>query len=113
MTSKDRILTTHTGSLPRAGALTGDGSAGLDPEQSRAVAANIVAKQIATGLDVVNDGEMSKPSYVGYVTSRLTGFSGPPAVRRRRDVEEFPSTPGGSSVIPRSRRCWRHPRATG
>ena len=78
-TSTDRILTTHTGSLPRpAGAAlpgTEEGAGGpTDPQVVRDAVHQIVQRQVDAGIDVVNDGEMSKPSYSTYVTSRLTGF---------------------------------------
>ena len=50
-------------------------------EQIRDAVADTVRRQVAAGVDVVNDGEMSKPSYATYVTSRLTGFESMP--RRR------------------------------
>jgi len=90
-TSEERILTTHTGSLPRPDTLTQPGSDDhLDVEQLRSVIADTVLAEIKSGLDVINDGEMSKPSYVSYVTERLTGFGGPPAPRSRKNVENFP-----------------------
>jgi 5-methyltetrahydropteroyltriglutamate--homocysteine methyltransferase len=78
-TSTDRILTTHTGSLPRptGAALPGteEGAGGpADPQVVRDAVHQIVRRQVDAGIDVVNDGEMSKPSYSTYVTSRLTGF---------------------------------------
>lgn len=83
--STHRILTTHTGSLPRPAHLL-ERIAGLDQRGLRedvgfaagvsdAVRA-IVRQQVETGLDVINDGEMSKVSYATYVTDRLTGFEG-------------------------------------
>lgn len=77
--SVERILTTHTGSLPRpaGAALPGTpelGDASADPEVVRAAVAETVARQVGVGIDVVNDGEMSKPSYSTYVVNRLTGF---------------------------------------
>jgi 5-methyltetrahydropteroyltriglutamate--homocysteine methyltransferase len=76
------ILTTHTGSLPRP--------PGLD-DLTTAVA-DVVRRQREAGIDVVNDGEASKPSYATYVTERLTGFEGEPiAVQwRGKDAEDFP-----------------------
>ena len=81
----DRILTTHTGSLPRPDDLIqmmwakGDGI----PVDERALAARfasavheVVERQLAAGVDIVNDGEMSKPSYATYVKDRLHGFGG-------------------------------------
>jgi 5-methyltetrahydropteroyltriglutamate--homocysteine methyltransferase len=83
--STDRVLTTHVGSLPRPGdlarALGGfekdvvtDGLA----ERVRIVVAQLVARQVETGIDVVSDGEASKSDFVGYVVDRLSGFGGTP-----------------------------------
>src|ERR1700747_2671362 len=83
-TSKDRILTTHTGSLPRPASLTDLSDSG----QVRAAVEETVRRQRQAGIDIVNDGEVSKPSYATYVTERLSGFDGealPPAVERPRD----------------------------
>ena len=87
-TSSDRILTTHTGSLPRPAALTDR----FDGAEVRAAVEDTVRRQRAAGIDVVNDGEVSKPSYATYVTERLTGFDGEPASRQwsGREVEDFP-----------------------
>ena len=64
MQNSDRILTTHTGSLPRPPAVMAPG--GVDDEAVLAEAVNdIVRQQVAAGMDFVSDGEMSKPSYVG------------------------------------------------
>ena len=91
-TSEKRILTTHTGSLPRPDTLIQLGPDDHpDAQQLRSVVAETVLAEIKSGLDVINDGEMSKPSYVNYVTERLTGFGGPPAPRwQRKNVEDFP-----------------------
>lgn len=80
-----RILTTHVGSLPRPDSLlaimrvkaAGDeyDEGQLERELNDAVA-DVVARQVAVGIDVVSDGEMSKPSYATYVAERLTGFEG-------------------------------------
>jgi 5-methyltetrahydropteroyltriglutamate--homocysteine methyltransferase len=81
----DRIHTTHTGSLPRPDDLLrmvwaqADGVP-VDAKQFDACVAKavgeIVDKQIAAGLSIINDGEMSKPSYATYVKDRLHGFGG-------------------------------------
>jgi 5-methyltetrahydropteroyltriglutamate--homocysteine methyltransferase len=78
--SAGRILTTHAGSLPRPDdllALAQDRAA--DPAavaaRVRRAVAEVVDAQAACGLDVVSDGEMSKPSFVTYVTDRLSGFT--------------------------------------
>lgn len=85
-TSTDRILTTHTGSLPRPDLLTDRG----DAAQVRAAVAETVQRQLAAGVDVVNDGEASKPSYATYVQERLSGFGGDPVPLRQRDFDAFP-----------------------
>src|SRR5262245_59403519 len=85
--SVNRILTTHCGSLPRPAdllqMLIARDKGNLDdlPEfQARLKDAvgECIAKQIAVGLDIVNDGEWSKPDYSTYVKDRLTGFNGEP-----------------------------------
>jgi len=81
--STDRILTTHTGSLPRPDELVTllrqkDAGELRDPApletRVRSAVAAIVRQQIEAGIDIVNDGEMSKPSYSTYVKDRLSGF---------------------------------------
>ena len=83
--SVDRFLTTHTGSLPRPPDLVDMMFAkeeGVPVEAAalasriRSAVADIVAKQIAAGVDIVNDGEVSKPSYATYIKDRLEGFGG-------------------------------------
>jgi 5-methyltetrahydropteroyltriglutamate--homocysteine methyltransferase len=80
-----RILTTHTGSLPRPDDLIrmmwaqADGVP-VDPsalgDRVAAAVREVVERQASCGIDIVNDGEMSKPSYATYVQDRLTGFGG-------------------------------------
>ena len=80
--STERILTTHTGSLPRppdlAAALLG--SRGSDPtserlrERVRAAVHEAVQRQVEAGVDVISDGEMGKPGFAHYVKDRLSGF---------------------------------------
>jgi 5-methyltetrahydropteroyltriglutamate--homocysteine methyltransferase len=83
MRSTSRIVTTHTGSLPRPESLERlilDKEAGqeIDPElearEIRAGVEDIVARQVAAGVDWINDGEASKASYMTYHTDRLSGF---------------------------------------
>src|SRR4026207_663471 len=83
--SRDRFLTTHTGSLPRPEDLIRMMFAKEEgiPVGPRAPAhrirepvADIVRRQSAAGVDIVNDGEMSKPSYATYIKDRLHGFGG-------------------------------------
>jgi 5-methyltetrahydropteroyltriglutamate--homocysteine methyltransferase len=97
--STDRILTTHTGSLPRAQDLTTtlealDSGRMPDPgafdARVRRAVADIVRQQIEAGLDIVNDGEQGKVGYSTYVRHRLTGFDGEAAVPMRADWADFP-----------------------
>ncbi len=98
--STQRILTTHTGSLPRPPdllpILLGETStaAGDDGarERVRHAVSDAVARQVAAGIDVVSDGEMGKPGFAHYITERLTGFGGQAAPRpfNPRDLADFP-----------------------
>jgi 5-methyltetrahydropteroyltriglutamate--homocysteine methyltransferase len=74
--SNDRILTTHVGSLPRpADLLEMAGAKGAAYEtRLKSAVAEIVKKQVELGIDVVDDGEFSKPSFVTYINERLGGF---------------------------------------
>ena len=95
-TSTDRILTTHTGSLPRPKPLIDlilgrEKSGAVDAAVFEAATAkaveDIVAQQAAAGIDVVNDGEMSKPSYTTYIRHRVSGIAPDPrAAERGRDI---------------------------
>jgi 5-methyltetrahydropteroyltriglutamate--homocysteine methyltransferase len=88
-TSTERILTTHTGSLPRPASLTDR----RDGEQVRAAVEETIRRQREAGIDILNDGEVSKPSYATYVTERMTGFDGEPVTRdwrKSRLLRDFP-----------------------
>jgi 5-methyltetrahydropteroyltriglutamate--homocysteine methyltransferase len=97
--STDRFLTTHTGSLPRPDDLIRmmfakeEGvpvdAAALDARVREAVF-DIVGRQRDAGVDIVNDGEMSKPSYATYVKDRLSGFGGSGNTYVFQDLVEFP-----------------------
>jgi len=97
--SEERILTTHVGSLPRPDDLIQMMFAkeegipvernALDARVSRAVS-EIVASQTEAGVDIINDGEMSKPSYATYIKDRLAGFGGESNTFVYQDVAEFP-----------------------
>jgi len=97
--STDRFLTTHTGSLPRPDDLIHmmfakeEGvpvdHAALDARVREAVF-DIVGRQRRAGVDIVNDGEMSKPSYATYVKDRLSGFGGSGNTYVFQDLVEFP-----------------------
>jgi 5-methyltetrahydropteroyltriglutamate--homocysteine methyltransferase len=95
-TSTDRILTTHTGSLPRPKPLIDlilnrekDSAAdarALEAETANAVN-DVVARQVAAGIDVISDGEMSKPSYTTYIRHRVSGIEPDPrAAEMGRDI---------------------------
>ena len=97
--STERILTTHTGSLPRPPDLTAmlealDGGGAFDQAAFEArvyrAVVEIVRRQVEVGVDVVNDGEQGKVGYSTYVRHRLTGFGGQSAVASRADWADFP-----------------------
>jgi 5-methyltetrahydropteroyltriglutamate--homocysteine methyltransferase len=97
--SDERILTTHTGSLPRPPALTqlyarrARGEA-VDNEAidagGRAAVAGIVGKQIAAGLDVIDNGEQTRESFVLYLRDRLTGLGGSGSRAMSEDIDRYP-----------------------
>ncbi len=98
--SSDRILTTHTGSLPRPAAVAemlfarerGDAvdATAFDRTIANAVA-EAVTRQVTIGIDVVSDGEMSKISYATYIKDRITGFEGDSPRKPPRDLQDFPT----------------------
>jgi len=99
-TSQDRILTTHVGSLPRPPELrqllvAKDKGEPYDraelERQTRDAVLAIVRRQAATGVDIVNDGEMSKPGYSTYVADRLSGFAGHEPAKPRLDTRDHPN----------------------
>src|SRR5262249_23179411 len=97
--STDRILTTHTGSLPRPSDLLGmleamDAGTAVDAaafaKRVESATRDIVRQQAQAGGDGVNDGEQGKVGYSTYVRQRLTGFDGRSTVRGRADWADFP-----------------------
>ena len=99
-TSRDRILTTHTGSLPRPPELRAllvkkdQGETYDQPELerlTREAVVGIVRRQAESGVDIVNDGEMSKPGYSTYVADRLSGFAGHEPAKPRLDTGPYPN----------------------
>jgi 5-methyltetrahydropteroyltriglutamate--homocysteine methyltransferase len=85
-TSIERILTTHAGSLPRpAGFLDHH-----DPAALPGAVEEMVRHQVEVGIDVISDGEASKPSYATYVIERLSGFGGEPVPLHMRGLDAFP-----------------------
>ena len=97
--STERFLTTHTGSLPRPEDLirtmyAKEEGVPVDPgalaERVRSAVAEVVQKQVGAGVDLVNDGEMSKPSYATYIKDRLSGFGGTGNTFVYQDLSDFP-----------------------
>jgi len=98
--STERFLTTHTGSLPRPDDLIRMMYAKEEgipveaaPLAQRVASAveEVVRKQADAGVDVVNDGEMSKPSYATYIKDRLAGFGGTGNTFVYQDLVAFPN----------------------
>ncbi len=97
--SRDRILTTHVGSLPRNEKLSDllvrqEAGEKLDlkelaAEMDRAVR-HVVEKQASAGIDIGNDGEQQRVGFQTYVPQRMSGFGGVSKRRRGREFEEFP-----------------------
>jgi 5-methyltetrahydropteroyltriglutamate--homocysteine methyltransferase len=97
--SSEKIVTTHTGSLPRPRDLVrllleerdtpGTNRPALEAAARRAVA-DVVQRQIACGLDVINDGEQGRTDYTVHVKDRLTGFEGPSTPPLGTGDEQFP-----------------------
>ena len=111
--STDRILTTHTGSLPRPPDLielirareTGApyDQAAFDTRVRSAVA-DVVGVQVDAGIDVVSDGELAKPSFFQYVRNRLAGLEGinatAPAVALEPDFPGYPEWRASRGIAP-------------
>jgi 5-methyltetrahydropteroyltriglutamate--homocysteine methyltransferase len=99
LTSRDRILITHVGSLPRNEKLSdllvkreaGENydKAEMDREMDSAVS-HVVAKQVSAGIDIGNDGEQQRVGFQTYVPQRMSGFAGVSKRRRGQEFEEFP-----------------------
>jgi len=100
--NNDRVQTTHVGSLPRPHALldimkrkyAGEAyDLGAFKRQLRSSVIEVVAKQVATGIDIVTDGEFSKPGFFTYVQERLEGFESRPNQKPnlfQKEVAAFP-----------------------
>jgi len=97
--SRDRILTTHVGSLPRSKPVldvlvrkeAGEAPTPDDAKVFRDGVTEIVQKQVSLGIDVVSDGEVSKISYATYVKDRLHGFEDRETDRKTHlDLKDFP-----------------------
>jgi len=98
--STHRFLTTHTGSLPRPDDLVRmmfakEEGVPVDADalaaRIRSAVSEVASRQLAAGVDIVNDGEMSKPSYATYVKDRLAGFGGSGNTFVYQDLADFPA----------------------
>lgn len=99
LTSRDRILTTHVGSLPRNDVLTEllikrEAGETIDPkamsdELDRSVA-EVVKKQADSGIDIGNDGEQQRVAFQTYMAARMTGYGGESKRRVGKDFVEHP-----------------------
>jgi 5-methyltetrahydropteroyltriglutamate--homocysteine methyltransferase len=107
--STERILTTHTGSLPRPADLLQlirqrESGEPLDMQQFaarvRSAVDEVVRQQVAAGIDIVSDGELGKPSFATYVSHRLDGFGGEnPDPRPFLDATMFPGWASSLVVV--------------
>jgi len=113
--SDDHIRTTHTGSLPRPKRLTElvfQRQEGLEVDldelrtEVRAATVDVVRRQRAAGIDIVSDGEMSKPGFVNYIGQRLSGFGGLGTPWSLADMNDLPDLlmalyggPGGTHIM--------------
>jgi len=98
----DRIQTTHVGSLPRPHRLLDAMKAKYAGEAYddaayrsalRAAVADAVREQAQCGIDIVTDGEFSKPGFFTYIRERLEGFEARPGLKPKlfqMEVEAFP-----------------------
>ena len=99
LTSRDRILTTHVGSLPRNEVLTDllirrEAGEAIDrgtmsAEMDRAVR-DVVAAQTAAGIDIGNDGEQQRVGFQTYIPARMSGFGGESKRKVGKDFQEVP-----------------------
>jgi 5-methyltetrahydropteroyltriglutamate--homocysteine methyltransferase len=97
--SRDRILATHVGSLPRSEGLTdllirrenGEAidDAAMTREMDRSVA-DVVSRQVAAGIDIGNDGEQQRVGFQTYIPERMSGFGG---VSKRKIARDYAETP--------------------
>jgi 5-methyltetrahydropteroyltriglutamate--homocysteine methyltransferase len=97
--STDRILTTHVGSLPRPQDVVDllfaqDRGEAVDMKQFETTVSKAVDEtvrlQVESGIDIIDDGEMSKISYATYIRHRLTGFEGDSARPTPKDLDDYP-----------------------
>ena len=119
ISSNDRILTTHVGSLPRTQSVTDalfaqERGEALPRERHESIMRDAVLesvrRQVEAGVDLVSDGEMSKISYATYIKDRITGFDGDSPRRIPQDLEQFPAylqaaAAGGTTPTYRRPKC--------
>jgi 5-methyltetrahydropteroyltriglutamate--homocysteine methyltransferase len=118
---KDRILTTHTGSLPRGEPL---GSMLIDEEQGEAVGerelgteidkrvAHVLKKQAEVGIDIANDGEQGRVGFQTYLMQRMSGFGGVSKRPYGKEFLEFPQfTERMMQRIPKTGKVFDAPQA--
>jgi 5-methyltetrahydropteroyltriglutamate--homocysteine methyltransferase len=100
--SSGRILTTHVGSLPRPKDLLDLMKAkvaglaydsGAYDKRVKSAVAECVKRQVQTGIDIVSDGEQSKPGFFTYVRQRLEGFEERPQQKRKMFAAEIAAFP--------------------
>jgi 5-methyltetrahydropteroyltriglutamate--homocysteine methyltransferase len=99
LVSRDRILTTHVGSLPRSALLSDllvrrEGGETIDHTQLAAeidaAVAHVIEQQAAAGIDVGNDGEQPRVGFQTYVPQRMAGFGGESQRPLNRELAEIP-----------------------
>src|ERR1700678_2340913 len=100
--SRDRILVTHDGSLPRSEALS---EMLIDREEGRPLSEqqlademdgavrHVIAKQVEAGIDIGTDGEQQRVGFQTYVPRRMSGYAGESKRRGGRDFGAFPALP--------------------
>jgi 5-methyltetrahydropteroyltriglutamate--homocysteine methyltransferase len=99
LTSRDRILTTHVGSLPRNDVITEllikrEAGEKIDPktmaDELDGAVAQVVTKQAESGIDIGNDGEQQRVAFQTYMAARMSGFGGESKRRVGKDFVEHP-----------------------
>ena len=99
LTSRDRILTTHVGSLPRNETITGllvrrEAGETIDAKQMSAemdrAVAEVVKHQAGAGIDIGNDGEQQRVAFQTYMAARMSGYGGESKRRVGKDFVEHP-----------------------
>jgi 5-methyltetrahydropteroyltriglutamate--homocysteine methyltransferase len=120
-TSKDRILTTHAGSLPRGeplGTMLIDEELGKSVDKSKLEAAadsrvaHVLGKQAEVGIDIINDGEQGRVGFQTYVPQRMSGFGGASKRPYGKEFIEYPQfTQRMMERIPRTGKVFDAPEA--